>query len=357
MDAFIPPQRSADDSVSPPAAPDRVLQTPTAGRLTGGLRKHWPELATPKFPRGNWAFPKGCWVSSSRSAIRPEDRLIAVRMEVQRCLNAAIFGFARVAFEIQHLDTFFGKPLARGGLGASEMKRVLLIAGAFALLGASQALAADLPQPAPIPKAPATYAPPVFSWTGFYLGINGGYGFGQSSWNNPVDGPTGNFNTNGFLVGGTLGGNYQIGAFVIGVEGDGDWNNANGSTGFCNVASCTTKSDWLATVRARAGWAWDRVLFYGTGGVAFGNVQAAATGFPFASGTQTGWTAGAGIEFAFAPNWTARVEYLFVDLGNFTCPPTSCDGGVSVVPAVPVSDTVKFNENIIRAGIDYKFGW
>lgn len=228
-----------------------------------------------------------------------------------------------------------------------------LIAAALTLAAGGQVLAADLPPAAaPPPRAPAAYAPPpIFSWTGFYLGINGGYGFGQSSWNNPVDGPTGNFNTNGFLIGGTLGGNYQIGSFVIGVEGDGDWNDANGSTGFCNVASCTTKSDWLATVRGRAGFAWDRVLFYGTGGVAFGNVQAAATGFPFASGTQTGWTAGAGVEFAFAPNWTARVEYLFVDLGNFTCPATSCDGTGGV------SDTVKFNENIIRAGIDYKFGW
>ena len=94
-----------------------------------------------------------------------------------------------------------------------------------------------------------------------------------------------------------------------------------------------------------------------TAGVAFGDVQAAATGLPFASGTQTGWTAGAGIEFAFAPNWTGRVEYLYVDLGNFTCPPTSCNGGASVFPAIPVSDTVRFNENIIRAGIDYKFGW
>jgi outer membrane immunogenic protein len=229
------------------------------------------------------------------------------------------------------------------------MKRVLLIAGALAGFGVSQALAADLPQPAPIPKAPAAYVPaPVFSWTGFYLGINGGYGFGQSSWNNAVDGSTGNFNTSGFLVGGTIGGNYQIGQFVIGVEGDGDWNDFNGSTGFCNFPNCTTQSDWLATVRGRAGWAWDRVLFYGTGGVAFGNIQAGAAGFPFATGTQTGWTAGAGVEFAFAPNWTAKVEYLYVDLGNFTCPVASCAG--------TLPDTVTLTENIVRAGINYKFG-
>jgi outer membrane immunogenic protein len=120
---------------------------------------------------------------------------------------------------------------------------------------------------------------------------------------------------------------------------------------FATFPTVRLKSDWLATVRGRAGWAWDRVLFYGTGGAAFGNVQAAGSGFPFASGTQSGWAAGAGVEFAFAPNWTGRVEYLFVDLGNFTCPATSCGGTGGV------SDTVKFNENIIRAGIDYKFGW
>jgi outer membrane immunogenic protein len=236
------------------------------------------------------------------------------------------------------------------------MKRVLLIAGALALFAGSQALAADLPQPAPIPKAPATYLPPVFSWTGFYLGINGGYGFGQSSWNDGFDLPTGNFNTSGFLVGGTIGGNYQIGSFVIGVEGDGDWNDARGTTfnGGCFFFGCTTQSDWLATIRGRAGFAWDRVLFYGTGGVAFCDIRATSGSLPFTSGTQTGWTAGAGIEWAFAPNWTGKVEYLFVDLGNFTCPAVSCGGGTL---AVPLADTVKFNENIIRAGINYKFGW
>ncbi len=234
------------------------------------------------------------------------------------------------------------------------MKRVLLIAGALALLGGSQALAADLPQRAPLPKAPAAYVPvPVFSWTGFYLGINGGFGFGQSSWTDPTFGSTGNFNTSGFLVGGTIGANYQIGSFVIGVEGDGDWNDANGTTfaAGCVVVGCTTKSDWLATVRGRAGFAWDRVLFYGTGGAAFGGVQAAAGGLPFATGTQTGWTAGAGVEFAFAPNWTAKVEYLFVDLGNFSCPAVSCGDPNGF------ADNVTLKENIVRAGINYKFGW
>ena len=222
------------------------------------------------------------------------------------------------------------------------MKRILLVVGALALLRGSHALAADFPPPQP-------YAPPpVFSWTGFYLGINSGYGYGQSSWNDPVLGSTGNFKTDGFLIGGTVGANYQIGGFVIGIEADGDWSNANGSTpNTCAPFACVTQSTWLATVRGREGWGWDRVFVYGTGGGAFGNVQAGATGLPSASSTQAGWTAGAGIEFAFTPNWTAKIEYLHVDLGNFACPVASCG----------TATTVSLTENIVRAGLNYKFGW
>ncbi len=241
-----------------------------------------------------------------------------------------------------------------GSFGESRMKRILIAAAVTLAAAGGQVLAADLPPAAaPPPRAPAAYIPPppMFSWTGFYLGINGGYGFGQSSWTSGAL-TTGNFNTSGFLIGGTLGANYQIGSFVIGLEGDGDWNDANG-TSFSGAAACgpgcNTQGEWLATVRGRAGYAWDRVLFYGTGGAAFGSVQAAFGGLPTATSTQTGWTAGAGVEWAFLPNWTAKVEYLYVNLGNLSCPVTSC-GSVG-------NTSVSFNENIIRAGINYKFGW
>ena len=100
------------------------------------------------------------------------------------------------------------------------MKR-LVIAGALALVAGGYAVAADLPYPRPVPQAPVAYLPPppVFSWTGFYIGINGGGGFGNSNWLDPVQGNSGNFNTSGFLIGGTVGANYQIGQFVLGVEG------------------------------------------------------------------------------------------------------------------------------------------
>ncbi len=248
------------------------------------------------------------------------------------------------------------------------MKRIL-IAGAFALAAGGQALAADLPPPvAPPPRAPATYIPmvsPVYNWGGIYIGINGGYGFGSSNnWTGTgaIGASTGNFNTAGGLVGGTVGFNYQMGGFVIGLEADGDWSDIKGSSvlgcgplgaaaGIPAGITCQTSSTWLSTVRGRAGWAWDRILLYGTGGGAFGNVTATTVGSGFAatSNTEVGWTAGAGIEAAFAQNWTAKVEYLYVSLQNGTCV-TAC-GSPTNPPAV------SFKENLVRAGINYKFSF
>jgi outer membrane immunogenic protein len=232
------------------------------------------------------------------------------------------------------------------------MKRIF-IAGAFLLAAGAQALAADMPMPGPPP--PPTYYPvvPLYIWSGFYLGINGGGAFGNSNWTDPIDGATGNFSVTGGLVGGTVGFNYQIGSWVLGVEGDGDWANFNGTTfnASCAGVGCTTQSDWLATVRGRAGYAWDRVLFYGTAGAAFANVQAAAGALPLFSSTQAGWTAGVGVEYAIWPNWTAKLEYLFVDLANASCPVGNCGatGGLNT--------TVTLNENIVRGGVNFKFGW
>jgi len=166
--------------------------------------------------------------------------------------------------------------------------------------------AADLPQPAP-PQAPVAYMPvvaPVYNWGGIYYGINGGYGFGHSDWTNPLiaGGSTGNFNISGYVVGATIGANYQMDALVLGVEGDFDFDDIQGtnSSVFCPLA-CQTKNTWLGTVRGRIGYAADRVLFYGTGGAAFGNIEAGISG-NLETQTKAGWTAGAGVEAAFADN-------------------------------------------------------
>ena len=115
---------------------------------------------------------------------------------------------------------------------------------------------------------------------------------------------SGNFGTSGFIFGGTLGANYQAGSLVFGVEADGDWANSSGFGTFTTASlcagGCLTTRIWLATVRGRAGYAFDRFLVYGTGGAAFGNVQANFSNDPVSSATKTGWTAGAGVEVAVA---------------------------------------------------------
>jgi outer membrane immunogenic protein len=222
------------------------------------------------------------------------------------------------------------------------MKRLCLaLIGVVAFAGA--AAAADLARPEPVPyypKAPV-FVPP-YSWTGFYVGINGGGGFGTSTWDS-----TGSRNISGGLVGGTVGYNYQFGQAVIGVEGDMNWADINGSTTNACPAGCKTSDSWLATVRGRLGYAADRFMPYVTGGAAFGDIRASTPGFPTATATNTGWTIGGGLEAALAGNWTAKVEYLYVDLGKFNCG-LNCGAGLT-------ADNVSFRTNLLRAGVNYRF--
>jgi len=246
------------------------------------------------------------------------------------------------------------------------MARLLtLICAIFGFAGS--AFAADLPPAAPA-KAPAIYVPPVvpvYNWSGVYLGINGGWGWGSAKYTIPVQtgfptGATGTFNDNGGVVGGTLGANFQTGAFVFGAEGDWDYSAINtGTTAtICQVSgTCQTGNNWLATLRGRAGFAADRVLFYATAGGAFANVQTVFNGVT-TTHDQAGWTAGAGVEWAFADNWTARVEYLYVDLGstNFNCTTVACT--TTPYAASGITGSASLTENLIRAGVDFKFnGW
>ena len=236
------------------------------------------------------------------------------------------------------------------------MKRVL-ISVAFVFVAAGQSLAADLPQPMPPmpppPQAPAAYIPmtaPVYNWGGIYFGVNGGYGFGKTEWSTSTA-SSGTFDLSGFLGGATLGVNVQADAFVFGVDGDFDasWITSGSDINVFCTAACETKNTWLSTIRGRIGYAADRVLFYGTAGAAFGNIEAGVTPFSgFSNTNKSGWTAGGGIEAAFAENWTARVEYLFVDLENATCAATNCGPN-------PPSTTAKFDASIVRLGLDYKF--
>jgi outer membrane immunogenic protein len=220
------------------------------------------------------------------------------------------------------------------------MKRLLLALVSVAALTGTAA-AADLSRPAPVPYYKAPVVAPAFSWTGFYIGLNGGGGFGRSAWDR-----TGSFNTSGGLVGGTIGYNYQIGQTVVGIEGDIDWADINGTTNNACALGCKTSDSWLSTVRGRLGYAADRFMPYITGGAAFGDIKASTPGFAGANSDRAGWTLGAGLEFAVAQNWSVKAEYLYVDLGKFNCG-ASC--------GLAVTDNVSFTTNLIRAGVNYHF--
>jgi outer membrane immunogenic protein len=201
------------------------------------------------------------------------------------------------------------------------------------------AQAADMPAPY---KAPAYVEPAYAGWTGFYFGINGGYGFGSSDW----DFPALSTDPSGAFVGGTLGYNMQTGSLVWGIEGDFDWSWMKGDTA-CAPGTCETSNDWIGTARLRLGYAgWSNWLPYITGGAAFADVEANASPLGTSAGkTMLGWTVGAGLEYAWVANWSFKVEYLYADLGSFDCG-TSCGA---------VTDDVNFKTNLVRLGLNYRF--
>jgi outer membrane immunogenic protein len=222
---------------------------------------------------------------------------------------------------------------------------------------AATASAADLP---------VVYkAAPVFSWTGCYVGVEGGGVWGHSqeiaadptrpSFGLPINN---GFDMSGGLVGGTAGCNYQVSNWVFGAENDISWTNASGSAHdippFSTPATNQTSEKWLDTLRGRAGFAWNSVLFYGTGGAAFAGTTVRVSG-PINtvsdSQTRTGWTAGAGIEWAAFEHLTAKLEYLHADFGNANyINPTVVIGGATFV-----TRNAPLRNDIVRAGVNYKF--
>jgi outer membrane immunogenic protein len=218
-----------------------------------------------------------------------------------------------------------------------------LMVGASALALATQtALAADMPVRRPPPQAVKAPPPALFNWSGFYVGLHGGYGWGRSQFDAPAAG-TGTFSANGWLFGGLAGVNYQAGQAVLGLEADINWTDLSGSAP-CGAFTCGTETPWLGTVRGRLGYAIDRFLPYITAGGAFGKVEANVPGVGSASDTRIGWTVGAGAEYAFAPNMSWKTEYLYVDLGSFDC--AAC--------GAPTPE-VSFKSHIVRTGLNIRF--
>jgi outer membrane immunogenic protein len=264
------------------------------------------------------------------------------------------------------------------------MKKSVLGLAALGALIAAPAMAADLSMPLKAPPAPL---PPVFSWTGFYIGGNlgGSWGDVPENFAIPIFGTafTETTHPDSVVGGGQIGYNYQVNQIVVGIEADIDDRQATSNfsclvlspTG-CVPASAsqltmTDQQNWFGTVRGRLGFAWNRFLVYGTGGVAYGNVQhtlnetqlTGVGGTPLAAlivsdnTTRTGWAAGAGIEWAFNDHWSVGVEYLHVDLGSDTVNtpnPAVTIGGVTFNPS---SATFTDRSDIVRARLDYRFDW
>ena len=226
------------------------------------------------------------------------------------------------------------------------MRCVVLGAIAAAVLTASvPVFAADLPFKAP----PAPVIAPT--WTGTYIGINGGYGWGTSYHTNTAGVTTGDFNLRGGLAGVTYGGNWQMGHAVLGFESDFDWAHINGhvTSGVCGATGgCFTNTRFLSTERMRAGYDFNGWLFYGTLGAAFAQVNAGIDGCGIGLCGQrwrAGWAGGVGVETMFWRNWSAKLEYLHYDLGN----------AIQYTPAGATAVSVKDSGDIVRAGINYHF--
>ena len=269
------------------------------------------------------------------------------------------------------------------------MDKKIALAAALAASFAGSALAADLPSK----KAPVA-APPVMSWTGFYVGANaGGAWSGNNSGSLQVFGgtpalsaiPVGRkvFNSyGGFLGGGQVGYNYQLmQSFVIGAEADiqgfaGSASAANftgvsssAGTTYTTVGKASSNLQYLGTVRGRVGYlVMPTLLAYGTAGFAYGGVSSTvslATGGTNGSGggtsiaysnTQAGWTAGGGVEWMFLPNWSAKAEYLYYSLSN-----GYASGGVIDTNTgswgYGIGASRSYNGNIVRAGVNYHFNF
>lgn len=230
-----------------------------------------------------------------------------------------------------------------------------LLTASISLGFAAMASAADMPAKAPVYKAPMVVTP---TWAGFYLGVAGGYGWGTTGHTNEVTniGSGTNNGLRGGIFGVTSGYNWQWGAIVAGLESDFSWSGikdtfTDNGTGFCSAAvPCVTKLKWLGTDRARLGYAWDRWLVYATGGLAYGRVEATIANFAGVTDEtkwRWGYAVGGGIEMMLAPNWSAKAEYLYVNLGDKTNYRLIAPGN---------DESVLVRSSIVRLGLNYHFG-
>jgi len=227
------------------------------------------------------------------------------------------------------------------------MARAHFLALGLLAFAAAPAFAADLPVKARQPIAPIET---VWNWSGFYVGVNGGYGWARSSHTDTAGVTSGGFNQRGGLVGGTVGYNWQMGGAVLGLEGDLDWAHINGSTPCGAGSTCFTDMRSFGTVRGRLGYAAGNWMPYITGGLALADLRVGQSiaAVPGNEDWRAGWTVGAGLEWMFAPSWSLKAEYLYADFGN---------SAISYNGAPLTVNVSERNVNIIRGGINYHFNW
>ncbi len=230
---------------------------------------------------------------------------------------------------------------------------------------------AEKPNPPPAPVAP-------YSWTGFYIGIHGGGAWFDKDWFYPCT-PTnlliplpcdlsqGGHTGASWLAGGQIGFNYQVGQWVWGMEAQFSATQIKGDNldiAFPTQERLHSRTDFIGTVAARLGLAWDRVLLYAKGGFAWVHddywltlaPQQILAGSTFATADETrwGWMVGAGIEYAFAQNWSVKLEYNYLDLGTKRIAFTS----TGVVPTQPPFDEdIEQRIQVVKVGLNYRFNW
>jgi outer membrane immunogenic protein len=243
------------------------------------------------------------------------------------------------------------------------MRRIAIVTAPLLLI-CGTALAADF-RPPPYPAATAL---PLPNWNGFYIGVNAGGGIATGHSDFSVAGgavfASVNNSLSGALGGGQIGYNWQSGSFVYGVETDFQASGLRGgistpcAPGFCGLpltASFRQEVPWFGTVRGRLGYAAAGWMIYGTGGFAYGQLDTdasatagAVTATFSARETLTGWTAGGGIEVALAPSWSAKIEYLYLDLGDST--------RTWVLAGLPaITDNTHLAMSVVRAGVNFRF--
>jgi outer membrane immunogenic protein len=261
----------------------------------------------------------------------------------------------------------------------------LMAAALVALATVSSADAADL-RVSPVYKAPIAIQ--AFAWNGCYIGANAGWVGSDTSLHefpsgqsigaiNPLLGQlvTTNYSLNGSggVAGGQLGCNRQFGNLVLGIEGDLDYSSLRESTTasypltragnafqLARTQTITHDLNWFSTVRARGGYAFDRLLVFATGGFAIGRVESSFNQI-FSSGAQNlgagtttrlGWTVGTGVEYALNAQWSVKAEYLYLDFGTF-----SYTSPLVQTPANTWTSDIHSREHIVRAGLNYKVDW